>query len=512
MFAPPTDEDVAALATRLGFTLGPDDAARYRELLVDQLGALDAFAKLRIEERAPRLLFPERGPGHRPLDDEDPFNAWLWRCAIGGAGEGLLAGRTVSFKDHIAVAGIPMSSMSFTLDNFVPDVDASVVTRALAAGGQVVGKNTLIGVGYLHDYWEAINPHEPGRMTGGSSSGSAAAVAAGQVDVAFGGDQHGSIRIPAAYCGVVGLKPTFGLVSHYGATMSIASGSEPSIDHVGPLARTVAEAAAALQAVAGWDDGLDPRQGRDVPDAVDVLATLGDGVEGLTVGVLAEGFDEPIEAEVRDGVRAAVASLEAAGARVVEVSVPEHRVVHQAAFALDADGFRALRGSTALGAGARTHYPESLVTAIDKVWRYEADALATYTKTLLLLGELSRERFHGGVYAKAHNVRPTFVRAYDRALEQVDVLAMPTCLGVAPPSFERVPYAEGWRRAIDVMRTGFDAMIRNTAPFSYTGHPAIAVPCGTVGRLPISLQLVGRRFDEARLLRAAHAFEQSRAA
>jgi len=211
-------------------------------------------------------------------------------------------------------------------------------------------------------------------------------------------------------------------------------------------------------------------------------------------------------------VRAALDALAAAGARIVEVSVPEHRVVHQAAFALDGDGFRALRGSTPLGAGQRTHYPRKLVTAIDKVWRHEADGLATYTKTLMLLGELSRERFHGGVYAKAHNVRPTFVCAYDRALAEVDALAMPTCLGVAPPSFERVPYAEGWRRAIDVMRTGFDAMIRNTSPFNYTGHPAVAVPCGTVGRLPISLQLVGRRFDEARLLRVAHAFEQSRAA
>ena len=506
MFAPPTASHVAATARRLGFTLGDEDAERYRELLVDQLAALDAFAQARIEEHRPPLLFEARAPGHRPSAEEDPHNAWLWRCAIGGGEEGLLAGRTVSFKDHIAVAGVPMSSMNYNLDGFVPDFDATVVTRTLAAGGRVVGKNTLIGVGYLYDYWQARNPHDLERMTGGSSAGSGAAVAAGEVDVAFGGDQHGSIRIPAAYCGVVGLKPTFGLVSNMGATMSVASGSEPSIDHVGPLARNVQDAAAALQAVAGFD-GYDPRQSRDVPERVDVLSTLEDGVEGLTVGVLAEGFDEPIEPAVRDGVRAAIERLRDAGARIVEVSVPEHRTVGQAAFALDADGFRALRGSTAFGAGARTFYPRSLIAAIDRLWRHEADSLATYTKTLLLLGELSREAFDGSVYAKAHNVRPTFIRAYDAALQEVDVLAMPTCLDVAPPAFEAVGFAEGWRRAIDVMRRGFDAMIRNTAPFSYTGHPAIAVPCGDDGGLPFSVQLVGRHHDDARVLRVARALE-----
>jgi amidase len=508
MFAPPTAAEVRELAARLGFRLGEEDAERYAALLVEQLDALDGFAKARIPEARPALLFPERAPGHRPAPDEDPHNAWLWKCSIGG-GEGLLAGKTVAFKDHIAVSGIPMSSMSYAMEGFVPDFDASVVTRALAAGGEVVGKNTLIGVGYLHDYWQAINPHDAARMTGGSSAGSAAAVAAGEVDISFGGDQHGSVRIPAAYCGVVGLKPSFGLVSHFGATMSVASGAEPSIDHLGPLARTVEDAARALEAAAGYDDGLDPRQARDVPDRLEVVEGLDGGADGLVVGRLAEGFAEPIEDGVAAGVDAALDVLAGAGARIVDVSVPEHLSVLQASFALDADGFRALRGSTALGAGARTLYPSSLVGRVDRIWRYEADALATYTKTLLLLGELSRERFHGTVYAKAHNVRPTFIQAYDRALADVDVLAMPTCLGVAPPAFEEVSYAEGWRRAIDVMRQGFDPMIRNTAPFNYTGHPALALPCGTLGDLPISMQLVGRRFDEAKLLRLGHALESA---
>jgi amidase len=510
MFRPPSAQDVAEAAAALGITLDDEDAARYRELLIDQLDALNSFAQSCIEQRRLPLLFPERDPGHRPGEVEDPYRAWLWKCRIGGGTDGLLAGRTVGFKDHIAVAGMPMTSMSAAMEGFIADIDATVVTRVLAQGGTVIGKNTLIGVGYLHDYWEAVNPRRPGHMTGGSSAGSAAAVAAGEADISFGGDQHGSIRIPAAYCGVVGLKATFGLVPHTGATMSIASGSEPSIDHIGPLAPNVTLAAAALQAVAGYDEE-DPRQRRAVPDSVEVLSSLEDGVEGLTVGILTEGFDEPIEAAVRDGVRAAIDRLTKLGAHVTEVSVPEHRVVHQAAFALDADGFGCLFGSTAFGGGARAYLPESLVTAIDKVWKYEADRLPAYTKSLLLLSHFSRDAFHRGVYAKAHNVRPGFIAAYDRALDSVDVLAMPTCLGVAPPSLESVSYAEGWRRAVGVLRQGFDAMTRNTSPFSYTGHPAIAVPCGAADGLPYSVQLVGRFFDEARLLRVARAAEHLQA-
>jgi len=506
MFFPPTPDDIRRAAGRLGFNLSDDDALSFRALLVDQLDALDTFDQARIEEFTPLLLFPDRDPGYCPSSEQDPYNAWLWRSNIGGGDSGLLARRTVSFKDHIAVAGIPMSSMSRTLEGFIPDFDATVVSRVLSAGATVTGKNTLIGVGHLYDYWQAINPHDAGRMTGGSSSGSAAAVAAGEVDIAFGGDQHGSVRIPAAYCGVVGLKPTFGLVSHTGATMSIASGSDPSIDHIGPLGMTVTDVASALQAVAGFDD-LDPRQNRHVPESIEVLTGLDGGVEGLRIGLLREAFDPPIEAAVEARVRRAVDALTAQGAEVVEVSIPEHRKVGIAAFALDGDGFRSLRGSTAFGSGSRTFMPAGLLAAIDKVWTNEADALATYTKSLLLLGEFSRRNFHGRVYAKAHNVRPTFQRAYDDALARVDVLAMPTCLGVAPPAFESVSYQEGWDRAVGILRQGFDAMTRNTGPFNYTGHPAVAVPAGMEDGLPVSVQLVGRFFDEARLLRVAKALE-----
>src|ERR1700736_4562114 len=215
-------------------------------------------------------------------------------CHIEGAPDGLLSGKAVSYKDHIAVAGVPMSFGSFALEGFTPDFDATVVTRVLQSGGTIVGKNVMNGLsggfgtgGGIGDYGRPLNPHNHEHVTGGSSSGSGAAVAAGEVDISFGGDQGGSIRIPAAFCGTVGLKPTFGLISHFG----ICFGADHSIDYTGPMARTVADAAAALQATAGYDP-YDPRQTRDVPTRIDVLGRLADGVAGLRIGVLQEGFDE----------------------------------------------------------------------------------------------------------------------------------------------------------------------------------------------------------------------------
>ncbi|TMR05696.1 amidase [Actinomadura soli] len=508
MFVPPTPAEVQKIARRFGLHLDDQDALAYAGTLTDQLAALEDFAQERMEEETPPLLFPERGPGHRPSRREDRYNAWLWRCEIGG-GDGLLAGKTVSFKDHVAVAGIPLTFGTATLEGFRPDFDATVVTRVLAAGGVVAGKNTHHGFaglrsvgGGLGDYWDAVNPHDPTRQTGGSSSGSAVAVATGDVDISFGGDQGGSIRHPAAYCGVVGHKPTFGLVSH----MGIAYGGEPSIDHIGPLARTVEDAALALQAVAGYD-GYDPRQGRDVPDTLDVLSGLRDGVSGLRVGVLREGFAEPIDPRVRHGVTRALDLLRAAGAKVVEVSAPEHGTVHAAAGALQLEGFRMIRETGIFGGGARGYYPRSITSAVGRMWQADGDRLAAYLKMSWILGELSRRRFHGAVYAKAQNVRPRFIRAYDAALREVDVLAMPTCMTPAPPLPEPPTFEEARRREIDVLKRVVPEF-RNLSPFSYTGHPALAVPAGDIDGLPYSVQLVGRCFDDALVLRVGHSLEQ----
>src|SRR3989454_6858788 len=294
MYAVPDVDEVVAVAKELGIHLSPEEAVLYRKYLMEQLSQFDAFVQARLEEPVPPMVSAVRKLGYRPGPEEDPLNAWMWKCRIEGAADGVLAGKTVSFKDHIAVAGMPMRLGSFALEGFIPDFDATVVTRVLQAGGTIIGKNVMNGLsggfgtgGGIGDYGRPLNPHNHAHVTGGSSSGSAAAVAAGEVDISFGGDQGGSIRIPAAFCGIVGHKPTFGLVSHFG----IGFGSDQSIDYTGPMTRTVEEAAAALQATAGHDP-YDPRSTRDVPARMDVLSRLADGVSGLRIGVLQPDSDE----------------------------------------------------------------------------------------------------------------------------------------------------------------------------------------------------------------------------
>ena len=325
MYRMPNIDEMVAVARELGIHLGTDEAVLYRKHLIEQMEQLDSFVQTRLEEDKPPLSSPAREPGYRPSLEEDPLNAWIWRCHIKGEDEGLLSGKTVSYKDHIAVAGIPMSFGSFAIEGFIPDFDATVVNRVLYEGGTITGKNVMNGLsggfgtgGAIGDYGRPLNPHNHDHVTGGSSAGSAAAVASQEVDISFGGDQGGSIRIPAAFSGIVGHKPTFGLLSHFG----IGFGSDQSIDYTGPMARTVEDAAAALQATAGYDPN-DPRQNRDVPDTIDVLSGLANGISGLRIGVLEEGFDEA-ETDVHDMVMAAVDVLAEAGADVSKVSISEH--------------------------------------------------------------------------------------------------------------------------------------------------------------------------------------------
>jgi len=495
MYAVPDVDEVVEVARSLGIHLGPDEAAVYRKHLLEHMNALDSFVQARLDEPAPPMYSTARQPGCKPSPAEDPLNAWMWKCRIAGAADGLLARKTVSFKDHIAVAGVPMSFGSFALDGFVPDFDATVVTRVLQSGGTIVGKNVMNGLsggfgtgGAIGDYGRPLNPHNHEHVTGGSSSGSGAAVAAGEVDVSFGGDQGGSIRIPAAFCGILGLKPTFGLVSHFG----IGFGSDQSIDYTGPMTRTVEECAAALQATAGHDP-YDQRQTRDVPSTLDVLSGLDGGVSALRIGVVQEGFDEA-EVEVRDLVTAAVDVLARAGARVSKVCIPEHRQVRAAQTALSGEGALAVFKTGFYGAFTRTYYPASLLATINQMWASHADVLAPRTKMQLIAGELSRRNYNGRVYARAQNVRPTFIKAYDTALKDVDVLVMPTCPMVAPRNHRPETFMEALE---DNLSSSNSRVSSNTQPFNYTGHPALAMPVGkSSAGLPASMQLIGRFFDD----------------
>ena len=508
MYAVPDVDEVVAVAKELGIHLGPDEAVKYREYLIEQMDQLDTFVQARIEEEQPPMISPAREPGYRPSAEEDPLNAWIWKCRIEGAAGGLLAGKTVSYKDHVAVSGIPMSFGSFALEGFIPDFDATVVTRVLQEGGTIIGKNVMNGLsggfgtgGGIGDYGRPLNPHNHDHVTGGSSAGSAAAVAAGEVDISFGGDQGGSIRIPAAYSGTVGHKPTFGLLSHFG----IGFGSDQSIDYTGPLTRTVEDAAATLQATAGYDP-YDPRQTRDVPTTIEVLGGLANGISGLRIGVLDEGFDEA-EPDVRDLVMAAIDVLAEAGADISKVSIPEHHDIRAVQAALTGEGALAVFKTGFFGAFTRTYYPASIITAINKLWASQADVLTPRSKLSLIASELSRRNYNGRVYAKAQNVRPTYIRAYDAALANVDLLVMPTCIMTAPKNHTPGSYLEAVE---DNLATANSKGSRNTLPFNYTGHPALALPVGkSSGGLPVSMQIVGRFFEDPLVMRAAYAYQQS---
>ncbi|ALL78892.1 amidase [Pseudonocardia sp. EC080610-09] len=432
---------------------------------------------------------------------ENPLNAWAVRTAITGSESGPLAGRTVAVKDNVAVAGVPMLNGSSSLEGFVPARDATVVTRLLDAGATVSGKsvceNLCFSGGSFTSWPEPVrNPWDPARNAGGSSSGSAALVATGEVDLAVGGDQGGSVRIPASFTGIVGHKPTFGLVPYTGAFPI-----EQTIDHLGPMTRTVADAARMLDVMAGVD-GYDSRQPTVLAPAGH-LAALEQGGAGLRIGVVAEGFGTPVSVPGVDGaVRAAVDALSAAGLSAEEVSIPWHRDAMAVwnVIATEGAAYQMIDGN-GYGMGAFGLYDPELIAHYARGRLERGSELSKTVKLVGLSGRYTYELGGGRYYAMARNLSYELRAAYDDALSTYDVLVMPTLPYVArelPPS--DVPLAGYLDTAL--------SMIGNTAPFDVTGHPACSVPAGLVEGLPVGMMVVGKRFDDATVLRVANAHEQ----
>lgn len=493
----PSEDDLAALAASFGLTLSRSDLEGLARLAAAMQPAYDCLDRQPPARAAPSSC--PRGPGHPPGAGSNPFNAWAWITDIRGRPEGPLAGRRVGIKDNIAVAGIPMRNGSALLDGFVPDEDATVVTRILDAGGVIAGKTVcedLCFSGSSHTSTPApvLNPHDPSRSAGGSSSGNAAAIAAGDITMAVGGDQGGSVRTPASWCGIVGLKPTHGLVPYTGAFPI-----EPSFDHLGPMGRTVADVALLLSVIAG-PDGRDPRQ-QDVV-VQDYMPALAAPAAGLRVAVLREGFGRPESDPASDAVvMSALRSLEQAGAILEEVSLPFHRdAYHIGSIAIFEGAAEFLFSGNILGTGFKGHYPEAMAAHWAKAWRENPDALPAIGKFALLFGAHVRNAAQGSTYARAQNLRAAIRAAYDGILASHDVLAMPTMPFTAP----LLPKAGASLE--ETVTVGLD-MEGNTAPFDASGHPAITVPCGQSRGLPVGLMFVGRHFDERNVLRAAASFE-----
>jgi aspartyl-tRNA(Asn)/glutamyl-tRNA(Gln) amidotransferase subunit A len=388
---------------------------------------------------------------------------------------GPLHGIPIAVKDLFYTAGIQTTAGSKILHDFKPAYDATVITRLCDAGAILIGKLNMHE--FAHGATSASsligacnNPWDMLRIPGGSSGGSAAAVAAGLCFGSLGSDTGGSIRIPAALCGIVGLKPTYGRVSRYGAFPL-----SWSLDHVGPMTRTVTDAALMLQVIAGHDRHDPTTRTAVVPD---YSAALTRDIEGARLGIPQGFYFEQLDAEVRDSIRAAIQTLERAGAQVEEISLPLSK------YAAAAGRIISLTESAEI-------HEQFLKTRFAD---YSPDVRAG-----LLLGQL----ILGKQYLKAQRVRSLIRQEMSAALRRVDALVTPTV---------PIPAPRTGQTTVDINQETVDitwAMSRLTRPANLAGFPAISVPCGfTQGGLPIGLQFIGRPFAEATVLQLAYAYEQ----
>jgi len=306
------------LAEANHFEITDSEMAAFEAMIPGLFESYDILEQL-PETRTP-LRYPSRDAGSRPSPEEDPYNAILRRCTLRGATGGKLSGKRIGLKNNICVAGMPMTCASLMLEDYIPDTDATIVTHMLNEGAEITAILNLdnfafSGAGDTSAFGPTLNPHNTDYLAGGSSGGSAAGLYYDDIDITIGGDQGGSIRIPASFCGVVGHKPTHGLVPYTGIV-----GIDNTFDHAGPMARTVYEAALLLEVIAGKDP-LDPRQGEVATQPY--TEALNDDTSGLRIGVVTEGFGMPeSDLAVDYRVRQALRGLAEAGATVSDVSIP----------------------------------------------------------------------------------------------------------------------------------------------------------------------------------------------
>jgi amidase len=491
----PDNAELQRLASHFGLSATDSELDEFRALIGDTLSS--SYARLdELPEPALEVKYP-REPGYRPSADENPLGAWYWRCNIEGAPEGPLKGERIAIKDNISVAAVPMMNGSRLVEGFVPTADATVVSRILDAGGRIVGKAVcehlcFSGGSHTSDTGPVRNPHDPARNAGGSSSGSAALIVAGEVDLAIGGDQGGSIRVPASYCGCYGLKPTYGLVPYTGAAPI-----EQTLDHLGPMAATPRDLALLLGVIAG-PDGIDPRQ-VEVP-VTDYAAELDRGVDGIRIGVVEEGFRWPqSEQAVDEAVRSAAEQLRSLGASVEVISIPWHRDgLHVwTGIALEGAFSTVVRGNSG-GTNARGFFDTALIDHFNHAKNTQADDLSPTVKYTALLGEYLQTRYGGRYYAKARNLSRALVAAYETAFARFDALVMPT----TPRQATILPAPDAPIK--EIIDRAWESEV-NTRPFDVTGHPALSLPCAMNAGLPVGMMLIGQRMQEPLLLRIANA-------
>ena len=408
---------------------------------------------------------------------------------------GPLGGVPIGLKDNMCTKGVKTTCSSKMLENFVSPYDAHVVERLLSDGAISLGKTNLdeFAMGSSTEnsaFFPTKNPWDLGRVPGGSSGGATACVAAREVPFSLGSDTGGSIRQPAAFCGVVGLKPTYGLVSRYGL-VAFAS----SLDQIGPVAHSVEDAALLLNTVAGHDKRDSTSLNRAVPNYLDALN--GD-ISGLRVGIPKEFFAQGIDCDVEKAVYAAIAKLEKLGAQTVEVSMPTTDYALACYYIIaPSEASSNLARYDGVKYGLRVTQPGDDV--IQMAARSRAAGFGHEVQHRILIGTHALSSgFYDAYYDKAQKVRTLIIRDLNAAFEKCDILATPTTHSVA--------FKLGDKSGDPLAMKLADVC---TIPVNMAGLPALSVPCGFSGGLPIGLQLIGKLLDEPTLLKAAHAYERA---
>jgi aspartyl-tRNA(Asn)/glutamyl-tRNA(Gln) amidotransferase subunit A len=472
---PPADTALGiAAAVRSGTRSAVDVVEEHLTAIAARDGEIHAFNLVTADQARQAALAVDR----RVAAGDDP---------------GPLAGVPVALKDNMCTTGIATTCSSRILEGWRPPYDATVVERLAAAGAVVVGKTNLdeFAMGSSTEnsaFGPTRNPHDTSRVPGGSSGGSAAAVAAGFAPLALGSDTGGSIRQPAALCGVVGVKPTYGVVSRYGL-VAFAS----SLDQIGPFARTVADAAALFEVIAGHD----PRDSTSIPqDAPPVSANLDGGVAGLRVGLVTELMEaEGIEPDVVARVREAAAALEQAGAKIEDVSVPA-AVYGLSAYYLiaPAEASSNLARYDGVRYGLRVDAP----TTGEMYDRTRTAGFGAEVKRRIMLGTYALSAgYYDAFYGKAQRVRTLILRDFDAAYQSVDVLLSPTSPSTAFPL--------GAKTADPLTMYLNDVC---TIPSNLAGHPAMSVPFGAGDDgLPVGVHVMAPALGEPTMFRVASAIE-----
>ncbi len=413
------------------------------------------------------------------------------------AGEeiGLLAGIPIGIKDNLCTKGIPTTCASRILANFVPPYESTVTQKLADAGAVTVGKTNLDefamgGSTETSAFRLTANPWDTSRVPGGSSGGSAAAVAAGECTVSLGSDTGGSIRQPASFCGIVGMKPTYGLVSRYGL-VAFAS----SLDQIGPFANSVEDAAILLGAIAGYDPQDSTSLKVDVPDYTQDLTP---DLKGKKVGVIKETFGEGLDPAVEKAVNGAIEQLKSLGAEVREISCPRFRYGIAAYYIIaPSEASANLARYDGVRYGARIPDAENLM---DMYTRTRAEGFGAEVKRRIMIGTYALSAgYYDAYYLKAQKVRTLIKQDFEAAFEQVDVLVSPTAPSTA--------FKAGDKTADPLSMYLIDLM---TIPVNLAGLPGISVPCGFDGQgLPIGLQMIGNVLREDQVLQVAYAYEQA---